>query len=153
MAKVLAPSGPIKRSGKVLLAGLLACAVLSVASAASPVSKASAGPQFCFGYLAPWGQNGDRCDAPNQGNGRLAIVKIYAYQRAGCVTYIGWYGEYHHSWSCTSANSEKSLYVPYNSGWHRGAIRNNNKTYGAEFGGFHICYAPTSEEYWDCAGP
>lgn len=150
MTNILARLRLFGRQSAVLLAALLACAALSTASAAGPVSKASAEPIFCGGWLQPWGQPGDRCDAPNQGNGRLAIVIVNTSARAGCVTYIGWYGEYHHSWACAPASSQKTLYVPFNTGWHRGSIRNNNKSYSGQFQGTHICYLPDGSDYQDC---
>ena len=150
MTNVLARLWPVGRRSSMLLAALLAGAAISTAAAVGPVSKASAEPIFCYGTLKPWGQSGDRCDAPNQGNGRLAMVTVDTNARAGCVTYVGWYGEYHHAWDCAAAYSQKSIYVPFDNGWHRGAIRNNNKSYSALFHGLHICYTPGGADYQDC---
>ncbi len=128
------------RCRSILLAALLACAAISAASAASPVSQATAGYSFCNGWLKPWGQTGDRCDAENKGPGDLEIVELQTSTRAGCVTYVGWYGEYHHAWECTPAGTVKFLYVPNDGGWHRGSIRNNNKSFEAYFSARQGCW-------------
>jgi hypothetical protein len=142
MTNVLSRLRPVGRQGSVLLAALLACAAISTASAAGPISQAKAGAVFCNGWLKPWGQAGDRCDAENKGSGNLEMVTVGTSERAGCVTYVGWYGEYHHAWECASAGTQKTLIVPNDGGWHRGAIRNNNKSYGASFTGWQYCYGP-----------
>jgi hypothetical protein len=147
MTKVLARLRPVGRQSSVLFAALLACAAISTASAAGPVSQANAGSIFCNGWLKPWGQAGDRCDAENKGSGQLSKVAVGASERAGCVTYVGWYGEYHHAWACTPAGTQKDLFVPLDGGWHRGAIRNNNKSSGAYFTGWQHCYGETEFDF------
>ena len=140
MTSVFAGQRPVWSFRSVLLAALLACAAISAASAAGPVSQADAGFSFCNGWLKPWGQAGDRCDAENKGPGDLEMVELQTSTRAGCVTYVGWYGEYHHAWECTPAGTVKFLYVPQDGGWHRGAIRNNNKSFEAYFSARQSCW-------------
>lgn len=147
MTSVFGGLRPAWSPRSVLLAALLACVAISAASAAGPVSQANAGFTFCNGWLKPWGQSGDRCDAENKGSGQLARVAVGTSDRAGCVTYVGWYGEYHHAWACTSAGTQKNLTVPHDGGWHRGAIRNNNQSFGGTFTGWQYCYGVTEFEF------
>ena len=140
MTNVLARLRSVGGHGSLLLAALLACAAISTAAAAGPVSQASAGFAFCNGWLKPWGQVGDRCDAENKGPGDLEMVELTTTTRAGCLTYVGWYGEFHHAWECTPAGTVKFLYVPIDGGWHRGSIRNNNKSFEAYFSARQSCW-------------
>jgi hypothetical protein len=128
------------RSG---IAALLVVAAL-VASTASalafgPVDRASANEPFCTNIiLQPWGKAGDTCYAnPNQG-GALALATIQTHERAGCVTYAGYYGEFYHTWVCTGNNSLANVYVNQTSGWYRGVIRNNNTNWAARFAGSYL---------------
>ena len=120
---------------------LAVCVPLSSALAAGPVSSAVADDEFCTNVLLqPYGQTGDRCyEGLDKGNWYLSVVYVYTEDRAGCVTYAGYYGELYHSWECVGAHSGKQLYVSPDGGWYRGVIRNNNLSYAARFRGKSSC--------------
>lgn len=96
---------------------------------------------FCSNvWLQPFGQNGDRCDAGNQNWGRIMSVTIGTKERAGCVNYHGWYGEYYRSWACFGNYTEGIIYInPNDTGSYIGIIRNNNLSYGGRFSGTFYC--------------
>ena len=131
------------RRGLLLLAALALSVPISSTLAAGPISAAHA-ESFCnWVWLSPYGQGGNSCDASlSEGNWHMMQVSVVTFERAGCVTYIGYYGESYHSWACAPANSRKDLYLPNDGGWYRGSIRNNNMTYGARFGGSYLCCWP-----------
>jgi hypothetical protein len=123
------------------LCGVVLVLFLGLWMTKGPVQQASA-ENFCTGvWLQPFGQNGDRCDAGKDNWGRILSVNIMTYQRAGCVNYHGWYGEYYRSWECFGNYSSGNIYVPPgDQGSYIGIIRNNNLSYGGKYNaGFYCC--------------
>ena len=112
-----------------------------------PVSSASAlapgSYNFCETWLAPWqgeGQFAGRCDAGDGNSGyKLFRVTVFTHERAGCVNYGDVWHNLMTSWSCTTNNSEKQIFIPNDGGWYRGIIRNNNMSTGGNFGGNVLC--------------
>lgn len=92
-------------------------------------------------WLQPFGQSGDRCSAGQAHWGRIQTVSIQTFERAGCVNYHGWYGEYYRSWACFGKGTSGYITVPRDGGSYIGIIRNNNQSYGGQFrGGYTCCY-------------
>jgi hypothetical protein len=118
-------------------------ASLSSVMAAGSVSEASALPFCDTVVLQPWGKAGDTCYAGlNQGGVGLAVVTLQTHERAGCVSYAGYYGELYHSWTCTGNNSLVQVWPSQDGGWYRGVIRNNNTSWAARFGGAYQMVQP-----------
>ena len=69
-------------------------------------------------------------------------VRVFTYERAGCVTYGDVWHNLMNSWSCTTNNSMKEMSLPNDGGWYRGIIRNNNTSYGGNFAGETLCCYP-----------
>lgn len=130
---------------RLLLTGFALCATIYALTLSGPVSSAPAADAFCTNvWLQPYGQNGDRCyESTAQGNWHLADVVVFTQERAGCVTYAGYYGELYGSWQCAGAHSSKLVYVPNDGGFYRGVIRNNNLSYAASFTGQSLCCWPS----------
>jgi hypothetical protein len=122
-----------------LLTTLAVSLSISSALAAAPVSQAGA-TAFCNNVtLQAWGKAGDTCYAGLDQGGTLFNVQLYTFERAGCLTYAGYYGELYHTWQCVGNNSSTEIVVPDNGGWYRGVIRNNNTQWAARFGGSYAC--------------
>lgn len=116
-------------------AALLALGVLSTTA---PAAHANIG--FCgWVYLQPLGQAGDSCEQDTSAAKNYAYVQVTTFGRAGCVRGIGYYGEPHTNWVCGPRESYAIANLPNDGGLYRGAIRNNNLTYGARFGGGAAC--------------
>lgn len=111
--------------------------------AKGPVQQASAASyNFCSNvWLQPFGQNGDRCSGGKESWGRILSVQINTQQRAGCVNYHGWYGEYYRSWECFGNYTNGAIYLnPNDQGSYIPIIRNNNLSYGGNFyAGYNCC--------------
>jgi hypothetical protein len=122
---------------------------MSFAIAAGPVSTANAAPNyFCdWVILAPYGQNGDRCDA-NHGQGgwsaaeggQMWWVGVYTGERAGCAAWRGYYGEQIGSWHCVGGGGQYNQVWAPQSGWIRGTIRNNNTNQVGQYLGIGCCW-------------
>lgn len=110
-----------------------------------PVQQASAytSKAFCQDvWLQPYGQGGDRCSAGKDNWGRIVQVWVHTHQRAGCVNYHGWHGEFYEAWQCVGSNTSSIKQVPQNGGSYIGIIRNNNLSYGGKFSGSYLCCWP-----------
>jgi hypothetical protein len=121
-----------------LLSGLTVSGAVDRAHATPPGGSTN----FCTNvWLQPFGQNGDRCSAGKDNWGRIMSVNIMTYQRAGCVNYHGWYGEYYRSWECFGSYGGGVIYLdPNDQGSYIGIIRNNNMSYGGKYNaGFYCC--------------
>lgn len=92
---------------------------------------------FSCGKLDPAWTGNYRCDSPDNisGYGR-DWVWINTYERAGCVDYADVWHNLKASWVCYPSGTELgAIQVRQDGGWYRGAIRNNNLTYAANFNG------------------
>jgi hypothetical protein len=140
----------IRRRARFWLGAIIVSAGLVFAMAAGPISNAGAvqpgSYNFCETWLAPWqgeGQFHGRCDAGDGISGyKVNRVSVFTYERAGCVNYGDVWHNLMKSWSCTTSNSQKDIYLPNDGGWYRGIIRNNNTSKGGNFAGNVICCIP-----------
>lgn len=123
----------------------LVTGVLSLGMAKGPIGLAQADVapgnyDFCTKVtLQPLGKSGDRCGAGHAGWGHLLSVNIHTYERAGCVNYVGYYGELYRSWTCVPNNTYSYIVVPNDGGSYSGIIRNNNLSYSGKFSGVYSC--------------
>lgn len=85
-----------------IAATLVALALLVAgASAIGSVSKADAWTGvFCNGYVAPYGQAGDRCAAP-AGNYASTSMAGYGVNHSICIDAYDQYGNLISSWQCS----------------------------------------------------
>jgi hypothetical protein len=121
------------------LAGIIFAMFLGLWITNGPVQQASA-TNFCSNvWLQPFGSNGDRCDAGQESWGHLIVVGLRTYERAGCMNYHGWYGEYYRSWACIGNYAEGSIWGPKDGGSYIPIIRNNNQSYSGKFSGTYTC--------------
>jgi len=68
---------------------------------------------------------------------------ILTFERAGCVNYHGWYGEYYRSWACFGNYGAGTINLnPNDEGSYIAIIRNNNLSYGGKFNGGFFCCKP-----------
>jgi len=122
-----------------VIALVLAVLALGAWTTKGPVQQASA-TNFCTEWtLQPFGHNGDRCDAGPGSWGRLMTATVQTFQRAGCVNYHGWYGEYYRSWACFPNNSNGYMVIAHDGGSYIPIIRNNNLSYSGKFSGAYQC--------------
>lgn len=129
-------AAPMRSTGRkgLLIAGCLAALFASL-WLLGPIARADASvEQFCNGYLAaPYGQNGDRCAAPNFHI--LNGVTGKGVQHSACVDALDTGGNLITSWACSSGpNVEVSLGTCCGRTL-RGIVRNNttgdtNNLYG-----------------------
>ena len=121
------------------LAALAVILGMLVTLSAAPVPKAEASEyasNFCGGWLDPAWTGIYRCDSPDNvsGYGR-DLVSITTVERAGCVDYADVWHNLVNSWTCFPNHTQGYMSIRQDGGWYRGAIRNNNSTYRAQFVG------------------
>lgn len=131
-----------RRKASALFAMLIAIAA-AIAMMTGPVSSASANPskEFCnHAQLQPYGHANSECDQYIGEAAPYFLIGVQTFARAGCERVTGYNGEPITEWACTGANSLKATYTSNNpSAQYRGAIRNNNMSFTAEFSGFTGC--------------
>lgn len=130
------PGGYGRRFGLGLLLAALAITIVLL----GPISGARAGNMaagFQCGTLDPAWTGNYRCDSPDNISGyNRDRIFINTYERAGCVDYADVWHNLITSWVCYPKWTELgSVAVRQDGGWYRGAIRNNNLTYAANFNG------------------
>lgn len=100
--------------------------LLAIGSAAGSISKADAywTGVFCNGYVAPYGQAGDRCAAP-EGNYESTSIAASG-NHSVCVDAYDQYGSLMASWQC-SGGPGATVQGYFGSTWQsaRGVARNN----------------------------
>lgn len=121
---VAARSG-LSRKAAIILAVVTTGAFLCLLATAPHRAEAWNGV-FCNGWVAPFGQNGDRCAAP-QANWENTLVGGFGRTHSMCVNAYDQYGQLHTNWSCTPGPSH-TVNVWYGGGIRsvRGVARNNN---------------------------
>lgn len=126
---------------RVLLATIAVAVSMVFAIGAGPVSDAQA-TNYCWNsWLQPFGQNGDRCQSSFWG--KIYLSAINTHERAGCVNYNGYYGEYYRSWACFPSNFQNGyIEVPQDGGSYHAIIRNNNLSSAGHFDGWYACCYP-----------
>ncbi len=123
------------KRGVALVVALLSAMAMYVAMATGPVSTANANHDysgtFCSGWLAPSGQ----CDMGVGHATHHEIGVVYTHSRAGCIRWIGYYGEPVSGWECAGPWSGKAIYHGYVDAMWRASIKNNNNSEWGEFYG------------------
>ena len=127
-----------QRVSAVLAVLLMASAMCGVA-ASTQATKADASEyasNFCGVWLDPAWTGNYRCDSPDNvsGYGR-DLVSVTTVERAGCVDYADVWHNLINSWTCFPSHTQGYMSIRQDGGWYRGAIRNNNATYRAQFVG------------------
>lgn len=106
-------------------------------TSASDAEAEDLASNFCAGWLDPAWTGNYRCDSPDSISGyNRRNVMITNWERAGCVDYADVWHNLVASWVCYPKGTELGgIKVRQDGGWYRGAIRNNNSTYRAQFTG------------------
>jgi hypothetical protein len=131
-------AGVTRRSMLFAISVLVATAAMfsSIAVGSLTSAKASTAAKFCGGWLDPAWTGNYRCDSPDSVSGyNRKWVGIVAVERSGCVNYADVWHNLITSWVCTPKYSETVIGIRNDGGWYRGAIRNNNLSYGGAFSG------------------
>lgn len=121
-----------------MLAALAVTVGVLTALASGPVSKADAvwTDIFCNQvWISPSGT----CTMGEGYANHYARFQVYTYERAGCVSATGYYGEQVMSWACVPAGYIGTVNPPNPQGWYRGIIKNNNSNSWGKFTGWAAC--------------
>jgi hypothetical protein len=110
-----------------LMVGVAALLMFACVAMAGSASKADAAFEgwFCNYYnSAPFGQNGDRCGAPD-GNYHNTIITGSGQQHSACVNAMDQYGNLWGSWICGPAGGPAGGTYGHQFRMARGIVRNN----------------------------
>jgi hypothetical protein len=121
MSKMYIESGRLKKAA-VIYVGLPILVLLALVAAA-PAADAS--QNFCSSYYAaPYGQNGDRCVAPDPAQ-YLGVVYVGSGEHSGCANALTNSGALKSGWVCTPGSDGEALHYFGFDEALRGIIRNN----------------------------
>lgn len=136
------PAGLTRAARRTTMFLAAAAAAIAMYFAATAPS-ASATETICWGaYLAPYGQNGDRCWGP--GHSDLLASGVVTNERAGCVDIADGSNNLMQSWVCGAAGSAPGTAAvvwdfSHEGMFRKGVVRNNNSSFWAWFNGNETC--------------
>lgn len=107
-----------------LVLGALSLVTICAAFGTTPKADAWSGA-FCNGYVAPWGQPGDSCAAP-EGNWENTRIGGVGFEHSMCIDALNQSGAWIDNWHC-SAGPKYHIAVEFPGVWQsvRGIARNN----------------------------